>query len=212
MLIPNPRYVQYGCGFSAPLGWINFDASPTLRFERLPAIGKLYTKNAQRFPYNVQYGDIVLGLPIEDDSCDLIYCSHVLEHLALEDFHTALRNTHRYLKPGGLFRLVVPDLACLVERYRSSRDPLASVAFITETLLGEEKRPRSLSGLLKTWLANSGHRWMWDEPAMIAKLAEHGFRNMRRAAKGDSSNRRFLDVEDPARFVDALAVECTKVT
>ena len=52
-------YVQYGCGFSAPEGWKNFDASPTLQFERLPVIGRLFTKNASRFPENVRYGDIV---------------------------------------------------------------------------------------------------------------------------------------------------------
>ena len=46
-------YVQYGCGFSAPAGWMNFDASPTLRFERSP-IGFLYTRNSERFPRNVR--------------------------------------------------------------------------------------------------------------------------------------------------------------
>ena len=29
-------YVQYGCGINAPQSWINFDASPNLRLERLP--------------------------------------------------------------------------------------------------------------------------------------------------------------------------------
>lgn len=105
-----PVYVQYGCGWSAPEAWLNFDSSPTLRFERLPLIGKLYTRNARRFPANVRYGDVVKGLPVADKSCDGIYASHVLEHLAFADFEKALTNTFRYLKPGGTFRLVVPDL------------------------------------------------------------------------------------------------------
>ena len=63
-------YVQYGCGFTAPAEWVNYDASPTLRFERLPVLGKLYTRNKQRFPDNVKYGDIVKGLPEKADSCD----------------------------------------------------------------------------------------------------------------------------------------------
>jgi hypothetical protein len=33
--------------------WINVDSSPTLYFERIPVIGKLYTKNEKRFPENV---------------------------------------------------------------------------------------------------------------------------------------------------------------
>jgi len=56
------KYVQYGCGWSAPINWRNFDASPTLRFERIPIVGRFYTKNASRFPRNVEFGDIVCGL------------------------------------------------------------------------------------------------------------------------------------------------------
>src|ERR1700733_6668534 len=80
------NYVQYGCGWSAPKEWINFDASLTLKWERLPILGRCYTKNALPFPPNVKPGDIVKGLPIRAESCQGVYASHVLEHLALEDF------------------------------------------------------------------------------------------------------------------------------
>src|ERR1041384_7587350 len=103
------EYVQFGCGFSAPEGWLNFDASPTLRFERLPLVGKLYTRNTRRFPANVMFGDIVKGLPLADGSCQGIYCSHILEHLALNDLDAALKNVCRYLCADGTFRLVLPD-------------------------------------------------------------------------------------------------------
>jgi hypothetical protein len=83
-------YVQYGCSFSAPEGWLNFDASPTLRFERIPLLGKLYTKNESRFSPEVRYGDIVRGLPLEPSSVDGLYASHVLEHLSFEDCRLAL--------------------------------------------------------------------------------------------------------------------------
>src|SRR3569623_886783 len=96
------RYVQYGCGWSAPEGWENYDASLTLRWERLPVVGS-YTKNAQRFPANVRPGDIVKGLPVPDGSCRGVYASHVLEHLTLADFHQALRNAHRMLEKIGHF-------------------------------------------------------------------------------------------------------------
>ena len=89
--------VQYGCAWSAPENWANFDCSPTLRFEKIPFIGKLYTKNEHRFPDNVRYGDIVKGLPISNNSCDFIYCSHVLEHLSLNDCRRALRNTYKVM-------------------------------------------------------------------------------------------------------------------
>ena len=93
----NDLYIQYGCGLSAPMEWRNFDASPTLRFERLPVIGQFYTKNDKRFPTNVEYGDIVKGLPVEINSCKGVYCSHILEHLSLIYlFYMAIRE-HNYI-------------------------------------------------------------------------------------------------------------------
>src|SRR5437870_12219189 len=109
--------VQYGCGLNAPLGWKNFDASPTLRFERLPLLGRQYTKNERRFPDNIEYGDIVKGIPLPKHSCEAIYASHVLEHLSLRDFRVALGNTYDLLADGGVFRAVIPDLEILARRY-----------------------------------------------------------------------------------------------
>lgn len=34
-------YVQYGAGNEAIEGWVSFDASPTLRIQKFPIIGKL---------------------------------------------------------------------------------------------------------------------------------------------------------------------------
>jgi hypothetical protein len=58
---------------------LNFDASITLRMERLPVVGRFVKKNSQRFPDGVAFGDIVKGLPLPDGSADGIYASHVLE-------------------------------------------------------------------------------------------------------------------------------------
>lgn len=203
-------YVQYGCGWSAPQGWRNFDASPALRFERLPVVGRLYTKNGARFPEAVEYGDIVKGLPIEPGACDGIYCSHVLEHLALGDFRRALQNTYRLLKPGATFRLVLPDLHSSARRYLESTSPDAAVVFLRETALGEEVRPRSLKGFLANWLGNSRHLWMWDYKSMVEELKTAGFVNIRRAEFGDSRDSMFGTVEQKDRWDDCLGVECTK--
>ena len=139
-------YVQYGCGFSAPASWRNFDASPTLRFERLPIVGRLSVKNERRFPSNVEYGDIVKGLPLPAGSCAAIYASHVLEHLALEDFQVALKHTYELLQPKGVFRLVVPDLEVLARQYLDSSDPAAAKDFMKASCLGVEQRSRNVGG------------------------------------------------------------------
>jgi hypothetical protein len=193
-------YVQYGCGFCAPESWVNFDASPTLRFERVPVIGRLYTRNSRRFPPAVRYGDIVRGLPIPLGGCDGIYASHVLEHLALSDCSRALTNTRSYLKSGGIFRLVVPDLAQIAGRYVQSRD---GHAFMRESGLGRQSR---------SWTSevfgNSAHLWLWDEYSMGDALRKAGFTSIRRAAFNDSSDVRFCEVEQLERFEGCLAMEC----
>ena len=203
------RYVQYGCGWTAPEGWRNFDSSPTLRFERLPIIGKMYTKNPARFPENVEYGDIVKGLPVPASSTEAIYCSHVLEHLSLEDFRKALKNTHRLLRSGGVFRFVLPDLEYSIKKYVASTSDDAAPNFLKETLLGQETRPRGLKGLMFLWLGNASHLWMWDYKAIVHELEETGFRNIRRASYGDSTNSVFKQVEVKGRWDNCLGVECT---
>ena len=203
-------YVQYGCGFSAPSGWVNFDASPTLRFERLPVVGHLYTKNSSRFPANVRYGDIVRGLPLEPASCRGIYSSHILEHLALEDAHHALRNTFRYLKKGGTFRIVVPDLQQLAREYLAGDSPTAAQDFMESASLGRRQRPRGLAGFVRDWLGNSAHLWMWDEKAMAQALQQQGFTEIRRCSFGDAADPKFREVEEESRFAGCLAMECRK--
>lgn len=206
----NSEYVQYGCGWSAPLSWLNFDASPTLRFERLPVIGSLYTKNKARFPCNVKFGNIITGLPIDDESCKAIYCSHVLEHLSLEDFRKALRNTYIKLKPGGIFRCVVPDLEYYARKYTADTSVDAAITFMRETSLGQEKRSHGLRGFIISWLGNSQHLWMWDYKSMESELIDVGFKEVRRAQYGDSTEAIFKEVEDKARWDNCLGIECVK--
>src|SRR5262249_12511224 len=162
-------YVQYGCGLSCPDGWINFDASPTLRLQRLPLLGALFRRGDTLFPDKVRYGDIAAGLPIADGTADGVYASHVLEHLASDDFWTALENTFRLLKPGGLFRLVVPDLDVRARTYVEKLgrgDAEANSWFMRTSALGAETRKHGAVAMLRAALGHNAHLWMWDAQSM----------------------------------------------
>lgn len=207
-----PGYVQYGCGWSAPKEWVNFDASLTLKWERLPILGR-YTKNCRHFPANVRPGDIVKGLPIPEESCQGVYASHVLEHLALEDFQKAVENTYRILQKGGIFRLVVPDLEWYARGYIARLDrgePHANAFFLRETFLGYENRERGLSGLARKLFNTSAHLWMWDEISMTGALKDHGFHHIRRCGFGDCEDTMFSIVEERGRFENAVAMEARR--
>ena len=203
--------LHYGCGLDIGDGWHNCDASPTLRLQRLPLIGWVFKKWLKpRFPDSVHYGDIVRGMDIATGSCDAIYCSHILEHLALEDFRIALRHSNKYLKPGGLFRLVVPDFEKMVIAYQSNPEPAALTDFLRHTYLGRVKRAKGLKGFIREYFGNAHHLWMWDEKGLAAELRNAGFSSIRRCQAGDSANKAFLAVENPERLGGALSLECSK--
>jgi hypothetical protein len=203
--------LQYGCGLNDATGWLNCDASPTLRLQRLPLMGVFFRKLLSPvFPSLVEYGDIVKGLKLSANYCDAIYCCHVLEHLSLEDCRSALRNTYLYLKPGGTFRCVLPDFEKQVATYLADSSPSAAPEFLTYTFLGRKSRPKGLAGIVREAFGNSHHLWMWDCKALANELAAVGFRGIRRCEFGDSKNLAFQAVENPGRYEWALAIECTK--
>lgn len=207
-------YIHYGCGLTAPKEWNNFDVSPTLRLQKIPLIGSLISPMLNvRFPRNVHYGDIIKGLPLADNSCDGVFCSHVLEHLSLMDLRKALKNTYLLLKPEGIFRCVVPDLEYATRVYIDSLkkgDQMASIRFIKNTLLGVEQRPRGLKALLSNVMGNSNHLWMWDRLSLAHELSEVGFREIRECKFNDCNDEKFQLVENKNRFINAVALECKK--
>jgi predicted SAM-dependent methyltransferase len=208
------KYVQYGCGLSAPSTWMNFDASPSLRIQKIPLFGQLMKSRLNViFPPNVMYGDIIKGLPVEKNSCDAVFCSHTLEHLSLMDFRTALNNTFAIMKPGGLFRCIVPDLESAGRKYISDLEDnpeQASILFLEEVLLGVRQRPRKLKGFVSSFYGNSHHLWMWDQHSLKGELRSAGFKNIRTAVYNDSREKMFGHVEDKSRFIHSVCLECEK--
>jgi methyltransferase family protein len=216
--VTRPLYVQYGCGLCTGRNWLNYDCSPTLRLQRVPLLGPVLLRatGAVRFPPEARYGDICRTRLAPPRSCAGIYASHVLEHLSLQDFAAALRHTFEMLQPGGVFRLIVPDLKARAQRYIASLESGADDAnavFMRSSHLGMETRPRGIVGMLRHH-GNSAHLWMWDEPSLVRALSSAGFVDIRRCAFNDSEDPMFREVEEPDRFFDRtwgiqeLAIEC----
>ncbi len=219
-MINGKTYVQFGAGLSAPDGWISYDASPTLRLMRIPLVGGLLCRLAgisTPFPKATVLGDVVKGLPVEQGSVTGAYGSHVLEHLALDDFRVALLNVLDILEPGGRLRLIVPDMRARVERYLESAksDDADAVHFLLDdTCLGLRSRPKTIVSRIRSLFGHNQHFWMWDKAAMVRELETAGFVKIRACVAGDCVDPAFLAVEDPARFVDngiiELAIEAVK--
>jgi predicted SAM-dependent methyltransferase len=208
------KKLHIGCGMNAPSDFDNFDVSPTLRFERIPIFGAWYTKNSTRFPRNVRYGNIAYGLNGVDDYYDACYCSHVLEHLSKDEFDIAIENVQKYLKPGGVFRLIMPDLHKYVTTYLNNynRDyEYSSTEFINQTLLGtQEFRKRNLLSIIKNGLSNSRHIWLWDDITTMEALKQAGFDGITKRSFNVSSTDYFSNIEKESSFNNAFCIECIK--
>ncbi len=93
--------LHWGCGSHTPAGWINSD------LREGPGVDIA--------------GNILDGLPIDDDSLDYISSQHVLPELNIHEQVPALRELRRMLKPGGVLRMSLPDLDKAIEAYQAGR-------------------------------------------------------------------------------------------
>jgi SAM-dependent methyltransferase len=73
--------------------------------------------------------DLENGLPFEDESADLLYASHVLEHI--KNFPALMKECHRVLKPRGCLVIKVPFYKCRA----AIADPTHCWQFAPETWL-----------------------------------------------------------------------------
>jgi SAM-dependent methyltransferase len=213
----NPLLINIGAGLSCGKSWINFDVSPTLRIQKIPFFG-IALRKAVRGPCwsnNVRYGDILKGLPLKEGSCVFVFSSHVFEHLSLDDFDEAAKNVYKYLRHGGVFRIIVPDLEALARKYIKKLDDkndvtAAAVDFIRCSGLGCSKSRKSLKSRFREALGNSRHQWLWDKYSLTRKLEEHGFRNIKCCKYGEWSDPRVGEIESEDRHQDAICLECLK--
>jgi len=190
---------------------MNFDASARLWLERTPIFGIVVRALiGELFPRNVRFGDIVRGLPLRENCAAGVYCSHVLEHVARDELPIALRNTFKILAPGGMFRLVLPDLHWRAARYVSAaerNDSSAADNLLESCNLGSRRGTRTLIEALVGYWSRSEHQWMYDFAGIKAALMEAGFVGIRRCKFGDCGDPMFAVAEDINRFVEAHKIE-----
>jgi len=69
--------------------------------------------------------DLRRPLPFAAASFTAVYAAHVVEHLDPTAAHTLLGEAARVLAPGGVVRIVVPDLEGIVRAYLTSLDAVS---------------------------------------------------------------------------------------
>ena len=62
------------------------------------------------------------GVPFADESFDVVYHSHLLEHFQKTDAEAFLKECYRVLTPQGVIRVAVPDLEAIARNYLLALD------------------------------------------------------------------------------------------
>jgi predicted SAM-dependent methyltransferase len=145
--VPGPQgllRVHIGCGTVQLDGWFNVD-------ERW-------------FPHvhHVGAADRLGVLP--DGAAEVVYASHVLEHLSHRATDATLREWARVLAPGGALFVAVPDFDRIVERYV---DGGRKIDDVFGPLMGEQD-----------YDANT-HRAVFNRAALADHLERAGFTDVR---------------------------------
>jgi predicted SAM-dependent methyltransferase len=62
------------------------------------------------------------GLPFANNTFDVVYHSHVIEHFTKKDAAALIKECYRVLRPGGTLRVVFPDFEQAVREYLTALD------------------------------------------------------------------------------------------
>lgn len=89
------RKLHFGCGNDIREGWLNLDVNKLADY----------------------WVDVRNPTNIADNSVEMIYSSHMVEHLEHHELVAHLKECHRMLKKGGVLRLGVPDFASIIRNY-----------------------------------------------------------------------------------------------
>jgi SAM-dependent methyltransferase len=203
--------LNVGCGTRMNSQWSNLDFSPYTFLAHHPKLSYILTRlrilSAERYarlqevdPNIIRY-DTRKGLPFENATFDVVYHSHLFEHIDHDQASVFLRECYRVLKPDGILRVVVPDLQYLVCQYTSTLSRLecgdrsaleahlVSINNLFDQMVRKQTAGRSsqitivqvIERIIRGDAARAGelHRWMYDQYSLEALLAEVGFRNIK---------------------------------
>jgi predicted SAM-dependent methyltransferase len=160
------NYLNVGCGNKFHKDWVNIDM-------------------VSHSPY-VRKVNLLKGIPYPDNTFDVVYHSQVLEHIPIDNAAVFINECRRVLKPGGILRIVVPDLENVTREYlrileenldKPSAEAAANHYWILLELFDQFSRNKS-GGKMKEYLSQKNipnQNYLEERSGFIAnKLMKEG--------------------------------------
>jgi predicted SAM-dependent methyltransferase len=145
--------------------------------------------------------DFSRPLPFDDAVFDGVFCEHVLEHFAQADGERLAREVRRVLKPGGVFRVIVPDAEFVLRSYFDRPDALASARGGSDGTAME-----SVNAYFRQ---RYEHQFMYDWPTIERTLQRAGYVGVTRSCFRDPVGCERLRIDDGKYARESLYVEAT---
>jgi len=196
------RGLHLGC-FSFPAeGWLNSDITPHIWVARIPGaasalfrLGKMTAERREEHRRGVfrkvHYLNVGKRFPFPDSSFPAVFSSHMLEHLPPNIGRHCLVECFRVLQPGGICRIVVPDLDRLIASYTPSSPNEFLETFYFDSAANAKNR----------------HHWYYNDHSLTALLLSVGFRRAYRCSYQQDC---CPDVEKLDNRPESLFVEAIK--
>lgn len=158
--------IHLGCGPELKPGWINMDLNPD------PAGLKNGSSDLIFINYDLRTGQ----LPFADCSCEIIYSSHFFEHLECAQGSALMRDCHRVLQPGGVFRIALPTFNELFRAYLARDIKHLDLVDLKEVLPEVEPGTETIVDHINYGVYQHGeHKCIYDEEKICVILRHIGF-------------------------------------
>lgn len=189
--------VHLGCGTDVRSGWVNVD----LFLGPAPPIDPANQPDALLIIH-----DLRAGLPLVEGSCDLIYSSHFFEHLTFSQGARVMQDCYRALRPGGTFRIILPDFAKCFDAYLRKDADFFSLLDERMLINGFDPKYRTLADYINYVVYQYGeHVAIYDEEKIAHVLRTIGYRTV-----VHSEHQPGMDPESELRRRYSFYAEATK--
>jgi predicted SAM-dependent methyltransferase len=155
--------------------------------------------------------DLTNGIPASDNSLEVVYHSHMLEHLTNNEGIEFLSECNRVLQPGAIMRLLVPDLENFSKKYVEGDDFFFD-AYRKEALDNDRNLYPTRGAVFMGMLHNHGHKMGYDFETLQYVLKQTGFTNVKKTMFQESQLTDIQEIEPyaPLRAAESLCIECIK--